>query len=53
VCDVAAAYFSLRELDYELEISRKTLAVRQESLVLVKVRLGGGVATPIDLREAE
>ena len=31
VSEVATAYFSLRELDYELEISKRTLATRQES----------------------
>src|SRR2546426_2486959 len=32
VSDVAAAYFQLRELDLELEISRRTLASRRDSL---------------------
>ena len=32
VADVAANYFTLRELDYELEISQRTLGSRQESL---------------------
>ena len=36
VSDVASAYFSLRELDYELEISRRTLATRQDSLDLIR-----------------
>src|SRR6202171_5273350 len=34
VSDVAKAYIHLRELDYELEISRATLATRQDSLHL-------------------
>jgi multidrug efflux system outer membrane protein len=53
VSDVATAYFNLRELDYELEISRRTLATRQASLELIKNRRAGGVATLIDLRQAE
>lgn len=53
VSDVATAYFNLRELDYELEISRQTLATRQASLELIKNRQAGGVATLIDLRQAE
>jgi len=53
VSEVAAAYFSLRELDYELEISQRTLATRQESLELVKSRQLGGVGTLLDLRQAE
>jgi NodT family efflux transporter outer membrane factor (OMF) lipoprotein len=53
VSEVAAAYFSLRELDYQLEISQRTLATRQESLDLIKNRQSGGVATLLDLRQAE
>jgi multidrug efflux system outer membrane protein len=53
VSDVAAAYFSLRELDSELEIAKVTLATRQESLSLIQTRQGGGVATLLDLRQAE
>jgi multidrug efflux system outer membrane protein len=53
VSDVATQYFTLRELDYELEISARTLATRRESLQLTQVRQGGGVATRLDLRQAE
>jgi outer membrane protein, multidrug efflux system len=53
VSEVAAGYFNLRELDYELEISQRTLATRQESLELIKNRQGGGVATLLDLRQGE
>jgi multidrug efflux system outer membrane protein len=53
VSQVAANYFSLRQLDNELDISRRTLAVREESLSLIKNRQGGGVATLLDLRQAE
>jgi multidrug efflux system outer membrane protein len=53
VSDVATAYFLLRELDLELEISRRTLAVRQDALRLVKLRQEGGVAAMIDVRQAE
>src|ERR1700687_2766577 len=38
VSEVAAAYFSLRELDYELEISQRTLATRRELLDLIRNR---------------
>ena len=37
VSDVASAYFQLRELDLELEISRQTLASRRDSLRLTQV----------------
>jgi multidrug efflux system outer membrane protein len=53
VSDVATAYFQLRELDLELEISRRTLASRQDALRLVKLRQEGGVAAMIDVRQAE
>jgi multidrug efflux system outer membrane protein len=53
VSDVATAYFTLRELDYELAISRQTLDTRRESLELVQSRRGGGVATLLDQRQAE
>jgi outer membrane protein, multidrug efflux system len=53
VSDVATAYLHLRELDYELEISRATLATRQGSLSLTIDRQTGGVATLLDLRQAE
>src|SRR5229473_8135041 len=48
VSDVATQYFTLRELDYELEISTRTLATRRESLQLTQLRQGGGVATLLD-----
>ena len=53
VSDVATAYLSMRELDYELEISRRTLQTRQQSLELTKSRQVGGVSTLLDLRQAE
>jgi len=53
ISDVATAYMSLRELDNELEISERTLATRKESLELTRLRQGGGVATLLDLRQAE
>jgi multidrug efflux system outer membrane protein len=53
VSDVATAYFRLRELDYELEISRQTLQTRQDSLRLTQSRQSGGLATLLDVRQAE
>jgi outer membrane protein, multidrug efflux system len=53
VSDVATAYLSLRELDYELEISENTLETRQQSLDLTKSRQIGGVGTLLDLRQAQ
>ncbi len=53
VSDLATAYFNLRELDYELDISTSTLATRKDSLQLTQQRKTGGVATQLDLRQAE
>jgi multidrug efflux system outer membrane protein len=53
VSEVAGAYFSLRELDYQLEISQRTLSTRKDSLGLIQNRQAGGVATLLDLRQAE
>jgi outer membrane protein, multidrug efflux system len=53
VSDVAAAYFQLRELDLQLEISRRTLASRQNSLQLTEVLAKGGGTSMLDVRQAE
>lgn len=53
VSDVASSYFNLLELDMELEISKRTLAARQNSLDLIRIREGGGVATLLELRQGE
>jgi outer membrane protein, multidrug efflux system len=53
VGDVSAAYFNLLELDMELEIAKDTLATRKESLNLIRTRQQGGVATMLDVRQAE
>ena len=53
VSDVAAAYFSLLELDSELEIARRALAVRENSLSIIKIREQGGIATMLEVRQAE
>jgi outer membrane protein, multidrug efflux system len=53
VADVARAYFELRELDLDLEITKRTFASRQKSLRLTQVREEEGVATRLDIRQAE
>jgi multidrug efflux system outer membrane protein len=53
VGDVATGYFSLLELDSELEIANRTLTAREESLRLIQLRQQGGVATMSDVRQAE
>ncbi|HKV42070.1 MAG TPA: efflux transporter outer membrane subunit [Blastocatellia bacterium] len=53
VGDVASAYFDLLELDNELEIEKLTLTTRRKSLELIRTRNQGGVATMLDVRQAE
>ena len=53
VSNVAASYFQLRALDLQLEISKRTLASRQESLKLTRTLSDGGAGTELDVRQAE
>jgi multidrug efflux system outer membrane protein len=53
VSDVATAYFQLRSLDLQLEISRRTLASRQDSLQLTQTLANGGATSLLDVRQAE
>ncbi|MGH7489362.1 MAG: efflux transporter outer membrane subunit, partial [bacterium] len=53
VSNVAAAYFQLREFDLELEIAKRTLAARHESLQLTETLSNGGAAPLLDVRQAQ
>jgi multidrug efflux system outer membrane protein len=53
VGDVAAAYFNLRELDFELGIAKRTLTSRQESLRIIRLRQERGVSNMLEVRQAE
>jgi multidrug efflux system outer membrane protein len=53
VANVATAYFQLRALDSELEISKRTLASRQESLKLTLFLENHGSASGLDVSQAE
>lgn len=51
--DVMETYLSLRALDLELEIARRTERAASESLRLTRVRQERGIATALDVRQAE
>ena len=53
VSNLAASYFQLRAYDLQLDISRQTLASRQESLQLTRTLSDGGAGTMLDVRQAE
>jgi multidrug efflux system outer membrane protein len=51
--EVAGGYFNLLALDAELEIAKRTLLTREESLQVITVREKRGLATMLDVRQAE
>lgn len=53
VANVASAYFQLRELDLELEISKGTLVSRKDSLKLTQLLADHGATSLLDVRQAE
>ncbi len=53
VTDVAGTYFDLRGLDDALGVAKRTVAIREKSLQLVRIRRAGGVASGIDVWQAE
>jgi multidrug efflux system outer membrane protein len=53
VANVATAYFQLRALDSELEIAKRTLGSRQQSLQLTQVLETHGSASDLDVSQSE
>jgi len=53
VSDVATSYYNLRELDFELDIAKRTLVSRQESLRIISLRQQRGVSNMLEVRQAE
>jgi multidrug efflux system outer membrane protein len=46
-------YFALRSLDAQIAATQETLASREESLKVVKSRAGGGLASELEVNQAE
>src|SRR6266481_3005508 len=53
VANVASAYFQLRELDLELDITKSAVASRSESLQLTQTLEEHGINSILDVRQAE
>ncbi len=53
VADVSQTYLALRALDHELEIARSTRDAANNALRLVEARRTSGVASGLDVRQAE
>ena len=53
VSDVASDYFALLQLDLELQITRDTVKTQEGSVKLTSFRLNNGVATKLDVLQAQ
>jgi outer membrane protein, multidrug efflux system len=53
VGNLATSYFQLRELDLELEISKRTLSSRNDSLKLTQTLEQHGINSMLDVRQSE
>jgi multidrug efflux system outer membrane protein len=53
VSDVASDYFALLALDLELQVARNTVTTQVDSVKLTSLRLSHGVATKLDVLQAQ
>jgi multidrug efflux system outer membrane protein len=53
VSDVASDYFTLLQLDLQLQITRETVNTQTDSVKLTQLRLDHGVATKLDVLQAQ
>jgi multidrug efflux system outer membrane protein len=53
VSDVASDYFTLLQLDLQLQITRDTVSTQTDSVKLTNLRLDHGVATKLDVLQAQ
>ncbi|MGH9676942.1 MAG: efflux transporter outer membrane subunit, partial [Candidatus Acidiferrum sp.] len=53
VSDVASDYFTLLQLDLQLQITSKTVKTQQDSVKLTNLRVEHGVATKLDVLQAQ
>jgi multidrug efflux system outer membrane protein len=53
VSDVASDYFALLQMDLQLQITKDTVKTQEDSVKLTKVRVEHGVATKLDVLQAQ
>jgi outer membrane protein, multidrug efflux system len=53
VSDVASDYFTLLQLDLQLQITRQTVKTQEDSVKLNNIRVEHGVATKLDVLQAQ
>jgi NodT family efflux transporter outer membrane factor (OMF) lipoprotein len=51
--EIAAAYFELLDIDNRLKISERTVASREESIRIARLRKKGGVISKLEVQQAE
>jgi len=51
--ELAADYFTLRELDAEIQVVQESVTIQQRGLQLVEARHSGGVASGLDLAQQQ
>ena len=50
---IAKSYFALRSFDEQVDLTRRTVALREEALALQRKRYQGGIISEFDLRQLE
>jgi multidrug efflux system outer membrane protein len=50
---ISKSYFALRSFDEQVDLTRKTVALREEALALQRKRFQGGIISEFDLRQLE
>ena len=53
IADISREYLTLRELDLQLEVAKNTLDIAKDSLSLTSLREQRGVATALDVQQAQ
>lgn len=51
--DVGQSYFRIRELDEQIEIAQRALALRRDSLDIIRKRASVGLASDLDVKRTE
>lgn len=53
ISEITSTYFLLLDFHWQLDISRNTLRIRQESLEIIQARFNEGIIPEIDLNQAQ
>ncbi len=53
VADVASTYFSLKDLEEKISLSKSTVTLRERAFTIAKLRKENGMVSGLDVRQAE